>query len=571
MGEAGWVIERTPEGLPAEFWPIPPTWVQQIATGAKPEFVVNFNGRSRMIPMNDMIWFRDPDPANPYGRGAGIGQSLGDEIDTDEYASKFIKSTFYNRARPDIIVAIEGAPTEALKVAEERWNNALRGAERTGRAYFQSGKMTVKELQQGFKELEMSKLREWERDMFISVYGVPPELLGVLTNSNRATITDARKIFAEEVIIPRLEFLRSELQLWVEREFDARIVIDYDNPHPDDLMQKLEIAKVAPWAIEVAEWRAMMGLESRGKGDNVQYVPLNLISQPAPIPEQGEEDLIEELDELHDEADADELEDQARSARVSKAAGGVEIVLDALKPERLKAKLNPLFTDQVETWGNAALSDVGATSVSFNMLNPMVTRYFAKLGENIKGVNDTTQGLVRLTLVDAIERGENPRVTARALRKQFAEFDKTRALTIARAETHSAANFATNEAYRQTGGLVAGKEWITQFINSRDEHEAADGQKVAVDQPFKVGGEDLQYPGDPSGSAGNVINCRCTVVGVTDPSELNAAFTVEQRQAIWKVFDSKLAAFDKAAIAAVRAGFKDQLKDLLKKFDAVFA
>jgi len=32
-----------------------------------------------------------------------------------------------------------------------------------------------------------------------------------------------------------------------------------------------------------------------------------------------------------------------------------------------------------------------------------------------------------------------------------------------------------------------------------------------MDQPFIVDGESLDYPGDPSGSAANVINCRCGV------------------------------------------------------------
>ena len=38
--------------------------------------------------------------------------------------------------------------------------------------------------------------------------------------------------------------------------------------------------------------------------------------------------------------------------------------------------------------------------------------------------------------------------------------------------------------------------------------------KVPADQPFKVpsksGVQDMMYPGDPNGSAGNVINCRCS-------------------------------------------------------------
>lgn len=43
----------------------------------------------------------------------------------------------------------------------------------------------------------------------------------------------------------------------------------------------------------------------------------------------------------------------------------------------------------------------------------------------------------------------------------------------------------------------------------RPGHEYADGQVVDVDQPFEVEGEELMYPRDPKGSAGNTINCHC--------------------------------------------------------------
>ena len=38
------------------------------------------------------------------------------------------------------------------------------------------------------------------------------------------------------------------------------------------------------------------------------------------------------------------------------------------------------------------------------------------------------------------------------------------------------------------------------------------GQKVGEFDKFFVGGEELEYPGDPKGKAGNIINCRCKVV-----------------------------------------------------------
>jgi hypothetical protein len=57
------------------------------------------------------------------------------------------------------------------------------------------------------------------------------------------------------------------------------------------------------------------------------------------------------------------------------------------------------------------------------------------------------------------------------------------------------------------------KTWLTSGDTEvRDSHISA-GMKYAegipLEQPFEVGGELLMYPGDPAGSAANIINCRC--------------------------------------------------------------
>jgi hypothetical protein len=62
------------------------------------------------------------------------------------------------------------------------------------------------------------------------------------------------------------------------------------------------------------------------------------------------------------------------------------------------------------------------------------------------------------------------------------------------------------------------KMWITRHDERvRDEHRAADGQIVPIDQPFIVDGFALKYPGDRSAPIHLTVNCRCVVVGVGVP------------------------------------------------------
>lgn len=62
----------------------------------------------------------------------------------------------------------------------------------------------------------------------------------------------------------------------------------------------------------------------------------------------------------------------------------------------------------------------------------------------------------------------------------------------------------------------ARKRWRSRHDDRvRSSHREADGQAVALDDPFRVGGAELMYPGDPKGPAGEVLNCRCEMYLIT--------------------------------------------------------
>ena len=96
-------------------------------------------------------------------------------------------------------------------------------------------------------------------------------------------------------------------------------------------------------------------------------------------------------------------------------------------------------------------------------------------------------------------------------------FYRWQALRIARTETTTASNFAATVA-GDVSGFVMEKMWISALDartrrppESHFNHYEMNGKKVGQNDVFVVGGEKLLFPGAPTGSAGNVINCRCTV------------------------------------------------------------
>lgn len=94
----------------------------------------------------------------------------------------------------------------------------------------------------------------------------------------------------------------------------------------------------------------------------------------------------------------------------------------------------------------------------------------------------------------------------------WARIPKNNAMRIARTEAHriqTKASFDAQHKAKSKGADVV-KQWDASLDGkTRDSHRKLDGEIRELDEPFSNG---LMYPGDPSGSAAEVINCRCALL-----------------------------------------------------------
>ncbi len=135
-----------------------------------------------------------------------------------------------------------------------------------------------------------------------------------------------------------------------------------------------------------------------------------------------------------------------------------------------------------------------------------------KAGEKIKSIADTTRKFVRGVLDKAVEQGLSIENTANLLVSEARGINKTRAKLISRTEIISASNSGSLIGAQSTG-LKMNKVWLaTPNERTRATHRAADGQAVALDGKFTVGSSKMEYPGDSTAPAEEVIACRCTIV-----------------------------------------------------------
>lgn len=151
-------------------------------------------------------------------------------------------------------------------------------------------------------------------------------------------------------------------------------------------------------------------------------------------------------------------------------------------------------------------------------------------GERVQSITETERRRIQKVLEQAAEQSLSPDETARLLRSEVV--NASRAKLIAKTEIAASANYGTSIGAKRTG-VVIDKVWISTLSDRtrrtpRDQYDhltmneikVADGEMFSV--PMKNGGvEMLPYPCHPSGSAANVIRCRCRTVTQARRDERN--------------------------------------------------
>ena len=132
---------------------------------------------------------------------------------------------------------------------------------------------------------------------------------------------------------------------------------------------------------------------------------------------------------------------------------------------------------------------------------------YTRLGEDVN--------LLKRKIIAQVSRGISTGMTFAQVAKGLSDYTRigfNNAVRIARTEGHRIqcqAGMDAMTAAKKKGADVV-KQWdATLDGRTRESHQAVDGEIRELDKPFSNG---LNYPGDPSGGAAEVVNCRCAIL-----------------------------------------------------------
>lgn len=229
---------------------------------------VHRQGEEQEFGLEELFWQRGiPNLLAPLGRGKGLGSVLADELQADEFAAQFESAFFLNGAKPEFVISLIGADDNRAKSFKKDWRRKFSGPQNAflpvvfNNPHPEGKVAEIQELTQRFKDVETSKFRKMEHDIIRQTYGVPPEILGVIENSNRATIDASEIIMARRVTRPRLKLWMDDWNQHIVPLFDpsGRTKVVADAEEPEDKEHKRELMKNHYWAFTVNEIREEAG------------------------------------------------------------------------------------------------------------------------------------------------------------------------------------------------------------------------------------------------------------------------------------------------------------------------
>ena len=288
--------------------PISPSWVVQKPTSNRKYWEIypfgTAGGNSIVVPVEDVICFKDIDLSDPYGRGRGTAETIGDEIQSDEYAAKYAKNLFFNDATPSAIIYAPKGSKETADLIKQSWLQRMAGIGHAKEPMVLTGEDSkFEKIANTPQELDFVESRKFLRDSALQQFHIPPEIMGILENSNRSTIDSAFYLLNKNVLSDYLRMFERVINtqlLWEDFDKERKFTLHHENTIEEDMDLKLRIVNegLSRGVLTVNDWRKAMGYEPDEKGGDVYLRSFGQVeqpfnSEPIELPETQESEEVE--------------------------------------------------------------------------------------------------------------------------------------------------------------------------------------------------------------------------------------------------------------------------------------
>lgn len=549
------------KATPDEMYVQPSSWLEPIADkqGRLLHYKYKPGGEdtgARLEP-HQVLRFADTNPRNIW-KPMPKYETLRLSLETELSAALYNKKTFENGGSfKNIFTTDEPIDEAQLKAFKRAWMDEHAGAENANKPAFLANGLKLTATANSHADMEYLDGRKWTRQEILSMYRVPPIMVGIYEDANRASAKEQKVIFWENVGLPWIRSITGafwkRFNVWYRFKIEDIADLQRDKKEQVELVTGLSnmgvpMADALPWAgIDVLQrpwYKRSFIAAGRIDPEAPPPAPMTLALPRA----HNAETKIERAERLHEQLilrvfmpgerrllsffrkdwldgiEADVLANLARLTggkghrsprrRLSVHARDIEdidsVLFDIDEWNAFLAKQTPGHYKFIASLALESVSDeIGP--ISFGVQDPRWVQFLEKKIIKVKTINQTLHGELRSELLEAMNANETVDQIQARIQERFG-LARERARTIARTETAQTTSGTRHTAFEAEG--VSKHSWST----SGDEKVRQTHVHLGTLAPVEIGhnyaidigkGGTLRHPSDMGGPREEIINCRC--------------------------------------------------------------
>lgn len=241
VGNAYWLKDKIVSGRPTQLYLINPR--QMKVKADKTRNVVGYDFELEPGKLNqtfkpeEILHFKTWNPMNEFYGMAPISAAR-DASDTIMFSDQFNKAFFKNGAEPGgFLTAESGIEEDDKKRITSTWRKLHQGFRKAHSVAILDGGLKWQPTTANHKDMAFADLKRMSREDVLTVFGIPPIMVGVFDQANYSNAREQRRIFWVDCIIPRLRKMESVINEYLVKDWDENLIVRHDLTGVEELAE----------------------------------------------------------------------------------------------------------------------------------------------------------------------------------------------------------------------------------------------------------------------------------------------------------------------------------------------
>lgn len=240
-GNAYWLLDAMLDGRPTEIYSINPQCIRILANKTRNitgyAYEIEPGKVERVFMPEEILHFKSWNPLDDFYGLAPICAAR-DSSDMIMFSDQYNKAFFQNGAEPGGFLTTDSSLNEdSVKQIRATWKKIHQGYRRSHNIAVLDGGMKFSPSASTHQEMAFGELKRMSREDVLTVYNIPPIMVGVFDEANYSNAKEQRRIFWIDCIIPRLRKMESVINEGLVKAYQEDLIVKYDLTGIEDIAE----------------------------------------------------------------------------------------------------------------------------------------------------------------------------------------------------------------------------------------------------------------------------------------------------------------------------------------------